>query len=522
MSTNYLKGYRPGLSANNSGGPAYKITPMQRAARFLVTGSDGTYYEPGAKLTADNAESIIELAKSDKAQELIDLIVSVSEDGRASKQSYGLFALALVQANASGEAKTNAYRAVDKVCRTLSTLTEWMSYHENIRGTRGPAYLKAIRRWFDARTADDVAYQAVKYRKRNGWTIGDVARIAHPITDTAKGSVIDWSVRGEIDPDITPAQILAFQEVQKADPKDIPGIIDASDDMLTWEMVPTEYLNDPTVLAALAETMPMGALLRNITRFYKAGLLAPGSRVLEILAVRFSDTRQIRASRLHPINILVAVNKYIELADSDRMDHWAYWNLDPYIDGVTKILYKAFYLAFGNVEPTGKRTFIALDVSGSMMAPISRDMPVTCREAALAMSLITANTEEEVTTVVFQRKVDKIDLPMSIHNAVNQVKNMPFGTTDIAAAINYALNNKIAVDTFIIYTDNETNYSRENPADALRRYREVMGIPARLVVMAFTASSFSVADPDDAGMLDIAGMDAASPKVIASFAKGEI
>ena len=36
-----------------------------------------------------------------------------------------------------------------------------------------------------------------------------------------------------------------------------------------------------------------------------------------------------------------------------------------------------------------------------------------------------------------------------------------------------------------------------------------MGMPAKLVVSGMTASDFSIADPRDAGMLDIAGFDAA-------------
>ncbi len=35
-----------------------------------------------------------------------------------------------------------------------------------------------------------------------------------------------------------------------------------------------------------------------------------------------------------------------------------------------------------------------------------------------------------------------------------------------------------------------------------------------------TATGFSIADPDDGGMLDVAGFDAAVPSLIAEFARG--
>ena len=52
---------------------------------------------------------------------------------------------------------------------------------------------------------------------------------------------------------------------------------------------------------------------------------------------------------------------------------------------------------------------------------------------------------------------------------------------------------------------------------ALRAYRERMGIPAKLVVVGMTSNGFSIADPDDAGMLDVVGFDTATPQVISEF-----
>ena len=47
---------------------------------------------------------------------------------------------------------------------------------------------------------------------------------------------------------------------------------------------------------------------------------------------------------------------------------------------VVDALDAAFYTAFGNVEPTGKRLLLALDVSGSMdVAATSRAFPASPR-----------------------------------------------------------------------------------------------------------------------------------------------
>ena len=60
----------------------------------------------------------------------------------------------------------------------------------------------------------------------------------------------------------------------------------------------------------------------------------------------------------------------------------------------------AFYAAFGAVEPAGKRTLLALDVSGSMTSPIA-NMPLSCREASAVLALVQMATEPDVEVVGF-------------------------------------------------------------------------------------------------------------------------
>jgi 60 kDa SS-A/Ro ribonucleoprotein len=58
---------------------------------------------------------------------------------------------------------------------------------------------------------------------------------------------------------------------------------------------------------------------------------------------------------------------------------------------------RAFYAAFRNVEPTGKRWLLALDVSGSMDCGQIAGVPgLTPRVASAAMALVTAATEKNL------------------------------------------------------------------------------------------------------------------------------
>ena len=58
--------------------------------------------------------------------------------------------------------------------------------------------------------------------------------------------------------------------------------------------------------------------------------------------------------------------------------------------------------------------------------------------------------------------------------------------------------------------------------DYLVEYRDKTGIPAKHVVVGMCSNGFSLADPNDAGQLDVVGFDAAAPAVIGDFIAGAL
>jgi 60 kDa SS-A/Ro ribonucleoprotein len=86
----------------------------------------------------------------------------------------------------------------------------------------------------------------------------------------------------------------------------------------------------------------------------------------------------------------------------------------------------------------------------------------------------------------------------------------------------YAQAHMREVGTFVTLADSESWAGAVHASDALEQYRRASGIPARLVVVAMVANEFSVADPNDAGQLDVVGFDTATPQLIADFARGAI
>lgn len=508
---------------NHAGGYTFVVDDLTRLRRFLTLGTDGgTFYAGALDLTVDNAEVVLRLARTDHAT-LVDTIVAVSEAGRAPRQQPTLFALAVAASEGDADQRARALAALPRVARTGSHLFLFATYVQQFRGW-GRGLRRAVADWYVAPDVDDVAFQAVKYRQRDGWTHRDLLRLAHPVTtDPARRSLFEWIVRGATD-EHTPRIVAGY--LAAAEPgADVPALV--AEHRLSWEMLPDAALTDPATWAALLDGgLPQTALLRQLPRLTRLGLLAPGSPYVDLVTAQLTDPARLRAARVHPVSVLVAARTYASGRSARGQGTW-----EP-VRQVVDALDAAFYAAFGAVEPAGRRTLLALDVSGSMTSQIS-GLPLSCRESSAALALVTAATEPSYDVVGFTAASGRggyrspaalrslaISPRQRLDDVIGAVSGLPFGATDCAQPMLHALEHGLAYDTFVVYTDNETWHGTVHPHEALRRYRRETGIAARLVVVGMTATKFSIADPTDAGMLDVAGFDAAVPSLISDFSAG--
>ena len=221
---------------------------------------------------------------------------------------------------------------------------------------------------------------------------------------------------------------------------------------------------------------------------------------------------------MHPFTLLVAKQTY---ARGRGLKGSLTWKPNPQI---LQALEDAFYSSFKFVTPSGKRFVLALDVSGSMGCACMGSPVVTCALAAACMSMVTLRTEEHCRVVGFSHRL--VDVPITktskLADVTRIVNNIPMGGTDCAAPMMWAIDNNVEADVFVVYTDCETWFGQIHPHKALQKYRAKTGIPARLIVVGMSANRFTIADPNDAGMLDIAGFDSAAPEVMRQFAVGDL
>ncbi|MFO7168180.1 MAG: TROVE domain-containing protein [Chloroflexota bacterium] len=509
----------PGQVPNSAGGYSYPVDDWIRLRRFLVLGSEGgSYYASERALTLENAGAVARCIAADGARAVAE-IVAVSVAGRAPKNDPALFALALAANAEDRDTRAAALAALPQVARTGTHVLHFAGYVQALRGW-GRGLRRAVASWFLEQPVERLVLQAIKYRQRDGWALRDLLRLSHARTDDeTRNAALYWIVKGwpgvgaEPHPDPVLRQIWAVEMLQRAEtPAAAARLI--AEYRLPREAVPTQRLGSPEVWEALLAHMPLEAMVRNLATMTRVGLLAPLSAAAATVAERLRDGEAIRRARLHPVKVLAALLTYAA-GRGQRSD--ATWTPVP---AVVDALNDAFELAFGAVEPAGTRHLLALDVSGSMaMGTIAGVPGLTPRVGAAAMSLITARVEPEVHTLAFSHTLVPLAISprQRLDDVVKATSNLPFGRTDCALPMLWALSQRVAVDTFVVYTDSETWYGSVHPAEALRRYREGMGIAAKLIVVGMVANSFSIADPEDGGMLDVVGFDTAAPQVMRDF-----
>lgn len=445
--------------------------------------------------------------------------MEISDSGRAPKNDPALFALALAAGFGDDATRHAALAALPKVARIGTHLFHFAEYVEGVRGW-GRGLRGAVGNWYNALPLETLALQAVKYQSRDGWSHRDLLRLAHPKPDNEERRTIyhwitqGWEGVGDAPHPVESLRILwAFERAKRADKaSEIAELIRTY--RLPREAIPTQWLSEPSVWEALLTEMPMTAMIRNLATMTHVGLLTPQSEATRTVVTQVQDAARLRKARLHPIAVLSALKTYAQGHGERGKSTWT-----P-VPKIVDALDHAFYASFGNVPVTGRRWMLALDVSGSMTGGMIAGVPgLTPRVASAALAMITAAVEPNHMFTAFSTQMIPLSLsPRERLDAIiAKMDAMAFGGTDCAQPMLYAMANRLAVDAFVVLTDSETWYGQIHPAQALRDYREKTGIPAKLIVVGMVANRFSIADPNDAGMLDVVGFDTATPALMSDF-----
>jgi 60 kDa SS-A/Ro ribonucleoprotein len=550
-------------ATSHQGGAVFQADKWTRLRRFLILGSEtGSIYQPQKQLLIQNVKVVQECLAEDSDRTLEE-IVDVSENGRAAKTDAAILALAMASVVADDDVRREAYYCVSQVCRTGTHLLHFAAYRKALGGGWGRGMREAVGGWFTDRNARDMAYQAVKYPSRDGWSLRDLLRLAHPMAYGDSNYVLRYITKGQqalVDyadllrrqnsapayPDwatfLMAVEVIKRYAAEKYTAQELAKICDLIREYrIPREALPTQLLGEPVVWSVLLQDMPLGAMIRNLGKMSSIGVLGLDSENEAKVLSAMDNAGALRTARVHPLAIL---NAFAVYSSGRGLKGSLSWTPNKRI---VSALDEAFYMAFGTISPSNARIRLAVDVSGSMHAlRVSGMEAISAATGAAAMALITASTEPRADIVAFSHTM--VELPISpdmrLDAVLAKMRAIPYGGTIVSLPIVDAAQQGIRdIEAFVTYTDNETinGYqgwggfvstswgprSRERVeiptvSAALRDYRQRSGTPTRNVVVAFSTNEISVADPADPGQLDVAGFDTQTPQLLSDFIAGTL
>ncbi len=503
--TQPARGYEEQQKRNLAGGYSFLVAEEFRLRRFLLLGTEaGSYYQSPEALTRDNVAFVSEMIKRNSATVLE--IVRDHIKRRWYLRPYAIFfTLVLLTEAAEPEVRKGAWDALLEVATTPFNLFRILGYIRAVRGT-GRSVRKFIQRWYLSREADKLAYQLFKYRQRDGWSHRDALLIGHVKAEDEKVNAILRNIvevnKGnrkltEIDEGLSrftdglrelyrainvKENEEYFTSDNDASAEKIAKIV--AEYRLTWDVVPTEYLNSPVLWKTLIDNglLPVEAGLRQVGRLTKLDI-----KRKYVDAVLDKVEKNLERFRFYQI-----FYAYLALRNGDKK--------------VRKRLEKWLASYFEKVSGTDKyRLLVAVDSSGSMTWGTNvgtKEGTVSAYHYALVFAGYLA-ARYGADFLEFDTQLHRIGkAPKNLGEALE--RNPDGGGTDVALPFKYALGKRKYYDAIVVFTDSETWAGWSHPIEVIDAYRKKVN-PNLLAVNVPLVANESSFVPDHPFSLELAG-----------------
>lgn len=318
------------------------------------------------------------------------------------------------------------------------------------------------------------------------------------------------------------------------------------------EAVPNIWLKEYIYWKHAITKTPLTRLMRSLS-VLSAHKIIDNDFIHKTVIDKLTNRELILNSRIHPVSV---INTKLTYDSGSGIKGSLEWEVNKEVsDALDKMITLSFLnspeimLEKLSVEGEECDIMFSIDVSPSMDAKAM--LNINCRDLASLICLmviksITKNNKELEKRIMVNKfssnsnnygymssnkkqeeeekddglwKVD-FNSDMTVSECIKEINknNDNWTSTDCSLPITTAMKNKNRIKTFIVITDNDTNSNKRLPSEELKIYREKMNIPnAQLIVVALSANKFTIADPNDMGMLDICGADANISKLIVDF-----
>ena len=417
---------------NKEGFPAYSGTPEMDVVNVLMTGSTANSFYVNA---LEKVEDIVRvLTEFENTEFLGKATVYAREQGYVRE-------IPVVSTVVLSTKDLDIFRKV--VHRVCLLPTDWQKLIDVARsGMIRQGVGRALKREIIEALRNMSVYHAIKYPK----AVEDMINIARP-HESVNPVVIKYIKERETSGD---PQLEALERLKRTENEDeIVRIIEEG--RLPYEVVTGSVKKmTPKIWEALLYQAPYFNLLRNLRNFLEYGVFYKADNLIYAVK-KLTNKEAIRKAKLFPFRYYVAWKK---IRSSRCM-------IPEIKNSLLKALEKAMELSVDNVPELDGKVCIAPDVSGSMDSKVLGEYSMLrCKDIVGVYTAIMIKKCKKLPVVLpFESRVrlDLVEEALGKDRLMDIAKTIgvAIGGTSLSAPVEYLLEEKIDVDYFIAFTDNE-------------------------------------------------------------------
>jgi 60 kDa SS-A/Ro ribonucleoprotein len=484
----------PADAINEAGGAAYLLPPRERLAQYLMTGTlNGTFYADAQT----QFDAILSVADEVDAQFLAKAAIFARARGHM-KDAPALIAAILTRKDAK-LAKAVFTRVVNNG-RMLRNFVQILRSGQTGRKSLGTAPKRLVQTWLE--NAGDRQLLSASVGQQP--SLADVVKMVHPRPqDDTRQAFYGWLIGKPQDEAKLPAIVRDFERFKRCE-GDMP---DVDFRLLAGLPLSVEQWQQ------IARTAPWQMTRMNLNTFARHGVF--GGELDGVIAGRLRDPEAIRRARAYPHQLLVA-----------------HANVAPEVPSIIReALQDALEASLANVPELEGRTWVLVDVSGSMSSPVTghrrgATSTVRCVDVAglIAAAVLRMNPLARVIAFNTEAQLLELNPRDSLVTNTGKIAGLLGGGTAVSSALALLNSTVSACDTVVLISDNQSWVDTASGATATMREWEALrqrNRTARLACIDLQPYGTVQVTPRD-DVLHVGGFSDAVFDLLASFGSGQM
>jgi 60 kDa SS-A/Ro ribonucleoprotein len=482
---------------NEAGGVAYRLSPQQTLAQYVATGCMNATFYASAETQLDTVLSLCGRVKPEFVAR-----TALYCRGEGAMKDLPALLCASLSVLSPGLMAEVFDRVIDSP-KMLRNFVQIMRSGVCARKSMGTLPKRMVRQWLEARS-DEAIFVASVGRDPS---LADIIRMAHPRPATKSREALYGYLLGRPhDVEALPPIVREFEAFKAGELRQAPDV--------PFQML-TALPLDRAAWKRIAQNASWQMTRMNLNTFARHGVFEDEAMVT-LIAKRLADRKLIERARPMPHQLLMAC-----AAASPAVPR-----------NVLRGLQAALDVATGHVPELPGRTWVFVDVSGSMQSPVTgyrrgSSSAVRCVDVAalFAAAIVRRNPDAEV--LPFHTRIEplRINPRDSVMTTAQRLAGLPSGGTDCSIPLR-ELNERGSRADMVIYVSDSESWVDTIPG-SWRRGTATMQEWERLKARCPDAKMIcvdlqpyaTVQAPDRPDILNVGGFSDAVFKAAAQFAQ---